>query len=101
MAEQQEPYESRGSRTDLGEPGGEIPPGHSTNSSLRRHKMPHCERFIRAPRRQWPEVSVGTQSQPGSTLQIRGGQDKFSVLPMRKRRRRGPVQQIAGLAGTG
>src|SRR5215470_10041543 len=30
-AEQQEPYESRGSRTVLGEPGGESPPGHSTN----------------------------------------------------------------------
>ena len=25
-----EPYESRGSRTVLGEPGGESPPGHST-----------------------------------------------------------------------
>ena len=31
-AEQQEPYESRGSRTVLGEPGGESPPGHSTDS---------------------------------------------------------------------
>jgi hypothetical protein len=30
MAEQREPYESRGSRTVLGEPGGESPPGHST-----------------------------------------------------------------------
>jgi len=28
--EQREPYESRGSRTVLGEPGGESPPGHST-----------------------------------------------------------------------
>jgi hypothetical protein len=27
----QEPYESRGSRTDLGGPGGEIPPGYSTS----------------------------------------------------------------------
>src|SRR6202043_4112482 len=32
-AEQREPYESRGSRTVLGEPGGESPPGHSTNSA--------------------------------------------------------------------
>src|SRR5437588_6254947 len=32
-AEQQEPYESRGSRTVLGEPGGENPPGHSTIAS--------------------------------------------------------------------
>src|SRR6516164_779203 len=30
-AEQREPYESRGSRTVLGEPGGESPPGHSTH----------------------------------------------------------------------
>src|SRR5262245_57717764 len=29
-AEHREPYESRGSRTDLGAPGGEIPPGDST-----------------------------------------------------------------------
>src|SRR5215831_4541604 len=35
-AEQQEPYESRGSRTVLGEPGGESPPGHST------HCRPWC-----------------------------------------------------------
>src|SRR5215470_8194679 len=32
MAEQREPYESRGSRTVMGEPGGESPPGHSTVS---------------------------------------------------------------------
>src|SRR5260370_1238015 len=32
-AEQWEPYESRGSRTVLGEPGGESPPGHSTDSA--------------------------------------------------------------------
>ena len=30
MAEHREPYESRGSRTVLGEPGGETPPGYST-----------------------------------------------------------------------
>src|SRR5271155_5293096 len=33
-AEQREPYESRGSCTVLGEPGGESPPGHSTFASL-------------------------------------------------------------------
>jgi hypothetical protein len=32
-AEQREPYESRGSRTVLGEPGGESPPGHSTKAA--------------------------------------------------------------------
>src|SRR6266581_282442 len=31
-AEHREPYESRGSRTVLGAPGGEIPPGDSTDS---------------------------------------------------------------------
>src|ERR1700745_845507 len=31
-AEHREPCESRGSRTDLGAPGGEIPPGDSTDS---------------------------------------------------------------------
>src|ERR1700731_3048190 len=39
-AEQREPYESRGSRTVLGEPGGESPPGHSTKTevaALERH----------------------------------------------------------------
>ena len=29
-AEHREPYESRGSRTDLGAPGGASPPGDST-----------------------------------------------------------------------
>src|ERR1700746_2226849 len=33
-AEHREPCESRGSRTDLGAPGGEIPPGDSTVTSL-------------------------------------------------------------------
>src|SRR5271165_1763236 len=33
-AEHREPCESRGSCMDLGAPGGEIPPGDSTNSSL-------------------------------------------------------------------
>ena len=33
-AEHREPCESRGSRTDLGAPGGEIPPGDSTISTF-------------------------------------------------------------------
>src|ERR1700704_5538797 len=33
-AEHREPYESRGSRTVLGAPGGEIPPGDSTSASI-------------------------------------------------------------------
>src|SRR3954454_12313735 len=46
-AEHREPCESRGSCTDLAAPGGEIPPGDSTNSRLgssasflRRHISP-------------------------------------------------------------
>ena len=34
-AEHREPCESRGSRTDLGAPGGEIPPGDSTEAAVR------------------------------------------------------------------
>jgi hypothetical protein len=34
MAEHREPYEPRGSRTVLGERGGEIPPRHSTISTV-------------------------------------------------------------------
>src|SRR6516162_555389 len=33
-AEHREPYESRGSRTDLGAPGGESPPGDSTRRAV-------------------------------------------------------------------
>src|ERR1700749_3996101 len=35
-AEHREPYESRGSRTDLGAPGGESPPGDSTTLAAQR-----------------------------------------------------------------
>src|SRR5271165_6063678 len=35
-AEHREPYESRGSRTVLGAPGGESPPGDSTTCELAR-----------------------------------------------------------------
>src|SRR5215472_5716191 len=41
-AEQREPYESRGSRTVLGEPEGESPPGHSTIAPNQR-----CDRDVR------------------------------------------------------
>jgi len=42
MAEQREPYESRGSRTVLGEPGGESPPGHSTATGTNRRDQSVC-----------------------------------------------------------
>src|ERR1700730_2144208 len=37
-AEQREPYESRGSHTVLGEPGGESPRGHSTRAADQLHR---------------------------------------------------------------
>ena len=37
-AEHREPCESRGSRTDLGAPGGEIPPGDSTKADVQRNE---------------------------------------------------------------
>src|SRR6516162_4014935 len=42
-AEHREPYESRDSRTDLGAPGGETPPGDST---LRAVPADRCERLL-------------------------------------------------------
>ena len=55
-AEQREPYESRGSRTVLGEPGGESPPGHSSTNCRRRAmagaaavpRKRHSRRFLTA-----------------------------------------------------
>src|SRR5438128_3579821 len=43
-AEHREPYESRGSRTVLGAPGGESPPGDSTWAAVRHHPsmLQHC-----------------------------------------------------------
>src|ERR1700736_6285270 len=43
-AEHQEPYESRGSRTDLGAPGGESPPGDSTSAAVpyNERSLQHC-----------------------------------------------------------
>src|SRR5580700_11494369 len=43
-AEHREPYESRGSRTDLGAPGGESPPGDSTWAAVRHNarRLQHC-----------------------------------------------------------
>src|SRR6266567_5961222 len=43
-AEHREPYESRGSRTVLGAPGGESPPGDSTFTSFG-----SCLRYVRLP----------------------------------------------------
>src|SRR5216684_3647899 len=43
-AEHREPYESRGSRTVLGAPGGESPPGDSTWAAVRHNArmLQHC-----------------------------------------------------------
>jgi len=42
MAEHREPCESRGSRTVLGAPGGEIPPGDATLANI-----PTASTFVR------------------------------------------------------
>src|SRR5271165_6279354 len=44
-AEHREPYESRGSRTDLGAPGGESPPGDSTRADEEPDRLP-CIRYL-------------------------------------------------------
>src|ERR1700752_2666119 len=53
-AEQREPYESRGSRTVLGEPGGESPPGHSTNSAYPAPAI--MSGLASSGRRRWPDA---------------------------------------------
>ena len=51
-AEHREPYESRGSRTVLGAPGGESPPGDSTNPALGIQsphvRLPAVKRILKA-----------------------------------------------------
>src|SRR6516165_5657567 len=44
-AEHREPYESRGSRTDLGAPGGESPPGDSTSKAVPANKA-ECRLWV-------------------------------------------------------
>src|SRR5271154_39753 len=53
-AEQREPYESRGSCTVLGEPGGESPPGHSTQAWI---VPPHRARPVPSQLRKSPRWS--------------------------------------------
>ena len=47
--EYREPYESRGSRTDLGAPGGESPPGDSTGRDLRKRHATRATRINSLP----------------------------------------------------
>ena len=47
--EHREPYESRGSRTDLGAPGGESPPGDSTGRDLRKRHATRATRITSLP----------------------------------------------------
>jgi hypothetical protein len=47
--EHREPYESRGSRTDLGAPGGESPPGDSTGRDLRKRHATRATRINSLP----------------------------------------------------
>src|SRR6266699_2947403 len=63
-AEHREPYESRGSRTVLGAPGGESPPGDSTNCEVGRFHM---------------QVSTGSESGPSPALTERRGATRSSA----------------------
>src|SRR6201997_1194885 len=58
-AEHREPCESRGSRTDLGAPGGEIPPGDSTIASFRGNAG--CSRFR-------TEADMNRQARPAASV---------------------------------
>ena len=59
-AEHREPCESRGSRTDLGAPGGEIPPGDSTITTF--HGDSKFGRF-------WSEADIELRLSSGLTAQ--------------------------------
>src|SRR6201987_5492067 len=64
-AEHREPCESRGSRKDLGAPGGEIPPGDSTMPSFRGNAG--VGRFGTEADMNWkarPAASVGNAESP-------------------------------------
>jgi hypothetical protein len=52
-AEHREPCESRGSRTDLGAPGGEIPPGDSTAVEVKAEVPLTHANFRLRPLRTW------------------------------------------------
>ena len=65
--EHREPYELRGSRTVLGAPGGEIPPGDSTTSDIMRVLAPLAPR----------------DAQPKLALRYDGRRRSFSLSPNR------------------
>src|SRR5262245_45548262 len=62
-AEHREPYESRGSRTVLGAPGGEIPPGDSTfatdRCTMKIGPCPQCPESDGWPSKRRPSVAMG------------------------------------------
>src|SRR6266446_3917793 len=68
-AEHREPYESRGSRTDLGAHGGESPPGDSTKSAVpsttEHSRSPsHCGRTVTLPEVAEPQSTKSLRSSP-------------------------------------
>src|SRR5262249_31661081 len=78
-AEHREPYESRGSRTDLGAPRGESPLGDSTSSPIRRvvgHRLQSAESGQPSARSQTP----GFDPKPSLTgTEQPRGQIEFSL----------------------
>src|SRR5262252_8668080 len=67
-AEHREPYESRGSRTDLGAPGGENPPGDSTWAAVAvdAGERPQWVGWLKTVVSWWRPWGVGFDPQPSS-----------------------------------
>src|SRR5262252_8003137 len=62
-AEHREPYESRGSRTVLGAPGGETPPGDSTNEPCQSLRRPGRSTSVSGP--DWPGSALPGRANHG------------------------------------
>src|ERR1700730_609791 len=69
-AEQREPYESRGSRTVLGEPGGESLPGHST---MARNSVDLSELALKSQQAQAPSKLMTRTRPRGCQAQATSG----------------------------
>src|SRR5215469_16179061 len=78
-AEYREPYESRGSRTDLGAPGGENPPGDSTTVAALRWLADRqlCTDSGHSSQSRWSRFCL-TQSSPLSTTSSRRNNARVS-----------------------
>src|SRR5712672_2215911 len=98
-AEHREPYESRGSRTDLGAPGGESPPGDSTwtedpGAAGHHGFTPTCGRS-------WPPLAP----QPSATfghcvIDVRAPSGRSQMTHLQEDRQSGPLGIIRAVQRT-